>query len=379
MSDITVDVAVVGAGLAGSATAWQLARRGLSVALLERATPGHPGGSSHGSARIFRYAYPDPFYAALVRDADDDWAELQDTAGQSLVNRCGAVDFGDHREPALLADVLARVGVRHELLTGAAAAERWPGIAFTGDVLWQPTAGVLDAAASVDAMVAAAVAAGAELHTGRPVQVLERSPVGYRLESVGGEAVSARRVVLAVGGWLPNWLERLPAGVAAGIPPLTVRQEQVFHFPYRDLMPAESWPTIISKSPEMLAYALPGGRDAGFRGLKVAEFNGGSIIESAAASDRAVDPVNRQRVIDYVHRTFPGVEPDPYAEATCLFTMTPTEDFVMDGADGLTVLSPCSGHGAKFAPLIGRLAADVVLGAVPPPPFRFRPRVGAPS
>jgi sarcosine oxidase len=84
-----------------------------------------------------------------------------------------------------------------------------------------------------------------------------------------------------------------------------------------------------------------------------------------------VDPANRTRVVDYVRRLLPGLDPEPYAETTCLFTNTPTEDFIIDRVDGLTILSPCSGHGAKFAPLIGQWAADLASGAANVP-LRFR-------
>ena len=107
---------------------------------------------------------------------------------------------------------------------------------------------------------------------------------------------------------------------------------------------------------------MPGGRDAGFLGQKIAEYNGGKILPSAAGQDGLIDPANRRRVIDYVEKYLPGLTPKPYAETTCLFTNTPTEDFILDRADGITVLSPCSGHGAKFAPLIGQFAADLATG-----------------
>ncbi|MFP3637366.1 hypothetical protein SB677_21675, partial [Bacillus sp. SIMBA_033] len=78
----------------------------------------------------------------------------------------------------------------------------------------------------------------------------------------------------------------------------------------------------------------------------------GKILPSAAAQDGIIDPANRRGVIEYVEQYLPGLIPEPYAETTCLFTNTPTEDFILDRADGITLLSPCSGHGAKFAPLI---------------------------
>ena len=124
-----------------------------------------------------------------------------------------------------------------------------------------------------------------------------------------------------------------------------------------------SWPTFIHKSPAIPTYGLPGGRDAGFRGQKIAEFLGGRRIASAADQDGVVDPANRARIVDYVRQYLPGLVPEPYAETTCLFTSTPSEDFLVDGTDGITLVSPCSGHGAKFAPLIGDIAADVATGA----------------
>lgn len=114
---------------------------------------------------------------------------------------------------------------------------------------------------------------------------------------------------------------------------------------------------MVHKTDTIQTYGLPGGRDADFRGQKLAEFNGGKLLPSAAEQDGIVDNANRQRVIDYATRYLPGVEPEPYAETTCLFTNTPTEDFVFDRCQNITVVSPCSGHGAKFAPLIGVLAA----------------------
>lgn len=84
-----------------------------------------------------------------------------------------------------------------------------------------------------------------------------------------------------------------------------------------------------------------------------------------------MDPANRRRLIDYVQRYLPGVDPEPYAETTCLFTSTPNEDFIIDRTENLTVLSPCSGHGAKFAPLLGQWAADLATGAGDVP-ARFR-------
>ncbi|MDT9593990.1 FAD-dependent oxidoreductase [Nocardioides zeae] len=357
---------VVGAGLAGSATAWELARRGHEVTLVERTTPANEHGSSHGSARIFRYGYQDPFYTGLVVRAREAWDELEDLAGTRLVTPTGSLDHGVGRRPDNLAAMMAGAGVEHELLSAPAAAERWPGLVFDSDVLWHPGAGVIDAEGSVLAMARLAEAAGATVLTGWPVARVVADGSGFRVLSDDGAELRADHVVVSAGGWLPDLLGTLPAALARRVPPLQVRQEQAYHFPYRetpDGLPADGWPTFIHKIPGIQVYGLPGGRDAGFRGQKVAEYNGGPVIGSAAAADGVVDPANRARVVAYVEEHLPGLVPEPYAETTCLFTNTPDEDFVIDGADGITIVSPCSGHGAKFAPLIGRLAADAATGA----------------
>ncbi|MDQ0145329.1 FAD-dependent oxidoreductase [Pseudarthrobacter niigatensis] len=370
------DYVVVGAGLAGAATAWQLAARGHQVTLLERDVPAAHDGSSHGSARIFRYAYPDPFYTQAVLDSKDLWDGLAADAGVELITPSGAVDHGPKRQPALLAEVLAGAGIDHELLSAADARNRWPQIAFDTEVLWHPGAGVIDAETSVNAMVALAVQHGAKVLSGWSLDRVERlGGAGYRLHSTTGETLDAGNLVISAGGWLPRLLDSLPlpAGFLAGLPEFTVRQEQAFHFRYREDpgFSGTNWPTFIHKAGDLQTYGLPGGRDADFAGQKVAEYNGGPRIRSAADQTGVVDPANRTRVVDYVRRYLPGLDPEPYAETTCLFTNTPTEDFLIDRAENLTVVSPCSGHGAKFAPLTGQWAADLATGAGPVP-NRFR-------
>ncbi|MGO4236970.1 FAD-dependent oxidoreductase [Pseudarthrobacter sp. YAF2] len=369
------DYVVVGAGLAGAATAWQLAVRGHQVTLLERDVPAAHDGSSHGSARIFRYAYPDPFYTRAVLESKALWDGLALDAGTELITPFGAVDYGPERDPRRLASVLGGEGIEHQLLSVAEARNLWPQIAFDTEVLWHPGAGVIDAETTVNAMVELAVRNGARVLTGWNVVRVETRGAGYRVHSAAGSTIDAGNIVVSAGGWLPQLLESLPlpAGFLAGLPEFTVRQEQAFHFRYKDTadFPAGAWPTFIHKAAGIQAYGLPGGRDAGFAGQKVAEYNGGPRIPSAAGQTGTVDPANRARMTDYVRRYLPGLDPEPYAETTCLFTNTPTEDFLIDRAGNLTLVSPCSGHGAKFAPLIGQWAADLATGAGTVPD-RFR-------
>jgi sarcosine oxidase len=223
-------------------------------------------------------------------------------------------------------------------------------------------------------MVDQAIDHGAALHPNWAVASITGTAGKYVLTSEDGRSLRTANVIVAAGGWLPQILGSLslPAAFVANMPSLEVRQEQAYHFPYAGHTDNHSaWPTFIHKRESWQAYGLPGGRDAGFHGQKIAEFNGGKILPSAAAQDGVIDPANRRRVIDYVEKYLPGLTPEPYAETTCLFTNTPNEDFILDRADGITLLSPCSGHGAKFAPLIGELAADLATGAGSVPE-RFR-------
>jgi len=363
---LDVDYLVIGGGMAGAATAWRLSERGHDVALVERAGLAAHDGSSHGSARIFRYAYHGRLYTEMVKTAREQWTQLESEADTALITPTGAVDFGQNRSPGQLAHVLRSVGIEHEVLTAAAATERWPQFAFDTNVLWHPGAGVIDAETSVQAMADLASKNGAELRVGWEISEVERNGTGYVVRTKNGDELRAANVVVCAGGWLPDLLSKLPIPneFVERVPRLEVRQEQAFHFPYRE-SPAEDgsvWPTFIHKEHTIQTFGLPGGRDAEHLGQKVAEFNGGLSIGSAARQDGEVDAGNRARIINYVTKYLPGLEPEPYAETTCLFTNTPTEDFIIDRVENITIVSACSGHGAKFAPLIGSMAADLATG-----------------
>ncbi|KKI16478.1 MULTISPECIES: FAD-dependent oxidoreductase [unclassified Leucobacter] len=364
---------VIGAGIAGASTAWHLARRGHEVLMLERDRPASARGSSHGSARIFRYPYANPLYTGLVQRAAPLWEELSAVCGEPLITRTGGLDHGDLVPAAALARVLEQRGIPHEVLEAEAARERWPQFRFDTRVLHQPDAGVLDAEGTVRAMVRAAQSHGAELRTDWTVDAVERVGDGYLVHDGAGEPVHAARIVIAAGGWLPELLPKLPLSDAfrAALPAFEVTQEEAFHFPYASAFAGANWPTVIRQDRSSRSYALPGGRDAGFRGLKIAEYHAGRPLASAAEQDGRISEASRRAMIERIVSGYPGLDPEPYAETTCLFTMTPSEDFVIDGDDGITILSACSGHGAKFAPLLGALVADELDGG-PRVPDEFR-------
>ncbi|MDT4910892.1 MAG: sarcosine oxidase [Pseudonocardiales bacterium] len=354
-------VVIIGAGLAGAAAAWAMSRRGLPVVVLEQFAAGHARGSSHGSARIVRRAYGDALYVSLTGRAFELWRELELTSGAQLLRMLGGLDFGPRRNVATVASLLAEDGVPHEVLPPGEAARRWPGMVFDTDVVFHPQAGTMDAAGAVTALLDQATGLGAVVHhSTQAATVADR-----RVVLTDGSVLAARCVVVAAGGWVVPLL----SGVLS-LPPITVTQQQVFHFPRRDPS-APPWPSVIHEPDENPVYHLAGGRDGGpGDDRKIGEHDGGHAT-TAATRDGVVDAESRARVIRYVERWLPGLHPTPRGEVTCLYTDTPSEDFVLDRIGDIVVCSPCSGHGAKFAPLIGEYVADLVTGAGTVPD-RFR-------
>lgn len=350
------DVIVVGAGLAGSAAARAVAGRGRSVVLVEAFQPGHRQGSSHGSARIFRRAYPDPLYVRLTGQAQLLWRELADEAGEEMITTTGAVDFGPSPEPEAMYQLLAGAGVPAELLPAAAAAERWPGFWFGRDpVLFHPDGGVIDPERAMAAMARLAAAHGAQVCYGSPAR-LEAAGAGVTVHAAG-RSWHAPVAIAAAGAWLEPLLRGL-----VPLPPLTVTQVQAFHFAPR--APA-AWPAFICHD-EVAVYGLPAGRDGEVPGaVKVGEHGRGTVT-TADGRDGVVSAAARDRVSAFVRDRLDGLDPAPAGQVSCLYTSTASEDFILDRYGPFVVCSPCSGHGAKFAPLVGAIAADLACGEAGP-------------
>jgi monomeric sarcosine oxidase len=350
-------VVIVGAGLAGSAAAWALARRGRSVAVLEAFQPGHKRGSSHGSARIFRRAYPDPLYVGLTGQAQRLWRQLAYEAGEELVLTTGGLDFGPAREQEKMHDVLRAFGVPAQLMPAAAAAERWPDVAFGSDpAMFHPDAGVIDAERAMAAMRRLAVADGAQICYGTPVLGVSASEAGALLHTAD-RSWRAPVVVTAAGAWLQPLL-----GGQVRLPSLVVTQQQAFHFaPLASAGSGVPWPVFIWHD-EVSMYGLLAGRDGEVAGaMKIGEHGNGTVT-TADDRDGIVSPAARDRVRAFVGSRLRGLNPEPVGEVTCLYTSTASEDFILDRQGPFVVCSVCSGHGAKFAPLTGEIAADLACG-----------------
>ena len=378
MSAERVDAVIIGAGLAGSAAAWALARRGRSVVVLEAFGPGHRRGSSHGSARIFRRVYPDPLYVRLTGQAQRLWRQVADEAGEELILTTGGLDFGPAREQEKMYDVLRASGVPAELVPAASATERWPGVAFGSEpVMFQPEAGVIDAERAMAAMRRLAQAHGAQIHFDSPALSVLAVESGAVVRTADG-SWHAPAVVVAAGAWLEPLLRGLVA-----LPPLVVTQQQAFHFAPRTPAGHRASPAAAGPRPvfiyrgEVAMYGLSAGRDGEVPGaVKIGEHCRGAIT-TGDDRDGIVSPAGREQVRAFVRERLEDLDPDPVGELTCLYTSTATDDFILDRQGPFVVCSACSGHGAKFAPLTGEIAADLACGGrAPDPRFTLAAHLG---
>jgi sarcosine oxidase len=359
------DVVVVGAGLMGTAAAWQLAARGRSVLLLEQFEPGHDRGSSHGSARIVRRAYSDALYTQLSGRAFELWREAELASSTTLLRMLGGLDFGARRNVANVDRWLTEAVVEHELVSAREAERRWPGMRFTGDVVFHPHAGTVDSALAVDTFAELARRSGAQIRYRSAVRRLVPGDGDVRIDLADRTSVRATTAVVAAGAWVESLI-----GALVQLPALVVSQQQTFHFGRLDpSIPA--WPSVIHEDTKRI-YHLAGGRDGGpGDDRKVGEHDAGRATTASTRSG-VVDPAARASIVAYVKEWLPGLNPTPRSESTCLYTETPSEDFLIDRVGRLVVCSPCSGHGAKFAPLVGELVADLVTGCDASVPDRFR-------
>ncbi len=339
---------VVGAGVAGLATARALAREGAAPLVLEQFQAGHERGSSHGTSRIFRLAYDDARYVELAKAALPLWRELERESGERILEDDGALDVG--RELAGFAVTMEGCGVEVERLDPEAARKRFPALRVEDDeeVLFHAAGGTVYADRALSALWKGAAAGGARLEEGTRVLRIEAGAGGARVVSAAGR-IDAARVVVTAGAWAKALLET--AGISL---PVSPTRETVLHFPF---YPAP-FPTLIDHGPYppgQAAYALasPG------IGLKAGIHQAGPATD--AAQEGEVDTGAVRAVTEWVRRRFGRVEDGPALVETCLYTNAPDDEFVLERHGPIVVGSACSGHGFKFAPEIGRRLAALAL------------------
>ena len=350
-------MAVVGAGLMGSATAWALGARGVPALLLEQFGLGHARGSSHGATRIFRLSHPEPGYVEMAVLAAAAWARLAREAGEELVITTGGLDAGPAASDC--ASALRECGVDHSWLTADQIRDRFPGIAARpGErMLFQPDSGVCLADRAVAALQRLASRNGASIRAQTPVLGIEPQGGHVVLRTPAGE-ISAQMAVVTAGAWAGGLL----AGALPAVPRLTATLQQVRYFAPRAA--SGPWPTLIEwPDARPCWYLVP--MVGGAPGVKVAAHVPGREVDPRQGPFGDIDPVLEDQAADYVRERLPGLEPAGMGPETCLYTMTADEDFVLDRSGPVVVGGGCSGHAFKFGPLLGEMLAGLALGTEP--------------
>ena len=361
MDRSTYDVAIVGLGAMGSAAAYHLAKRGKRVLGLDRYSPPHDLGSSHGQTRIIREAYfEDPSYVPIVRRAHELWRELQEVSGRDLLLQTGGLMIGRPEGDLVKgSETSARLhGLPYEMLSNSELVKRYPGFRPADDMvaIWDPMAGILFPEACIEAHLSLAREGGADLRFDEPV-------INWRAEGDGVEVNTANaryradRLIISAGAWLTSLTPDL------GLP-IEVERQVLFWFEPRanpELFKAGACPIFVfDYDGEHHLYGFP---DMG-EGVKAALMHLGEPSD-AETLRRDVDDRDEQAIRTQLNRFLPDAAGERLDAQVCMFTNTPDRHFLIDFHplySQVVIASPCSGHGFKFASAIGEILADLVEG-----------------
>ena len=349
---------VLGLGGFGSAAAYWLARRaGAGVLGLEQFELGHVRGESQDHSRIIRLSYHTAGYVELAKEAFRAWSEIERDSGERLVLRTGGLDFAPRASAIPLSNYsesMDAAGVSYETLDAGEIMRRWPQFRLTGDIhgLYQAESGIAMAAKGNAAHQRMARAHGATLRDRAPVNAIRPGEGEIEVEA-GGEAYRCRRLIIAAGSWTNRALA--PFGVQL---PLTVTQEQVTYFASShaaDFQP-DRFPIWIWMD-DPCFYGFP---VFGEQGPKAGQDAGGREV-TADTRTFDVDQPALDRVRAFLAKYIPSALGPIIYTKSCLYTLTPDRDFVIDSVPGhpAAIAAIGGGHGFKFASLVGQILAEL--------------------
>ncbi|EAQ79816.1 N-methyl-L-tryptophan oxidase [Blastopirellula marina] len=354
------DVLVLGAGGVGSAALYQLAKRGIHAAALDRFHPPHRFGSSHGQTRIIRQAYFEhPSYVPLLQRSYELWREIEAASERSLYHEVGLIEIGP-TDGIVLPGVMRAAAQFHLEIDRYSAAEAkrlFPQFVFPDDhtVVFERRAGYLKVEDCVAAFLAMAQRHGAEVIADTEVARWGHDGAGYCVSTSTGEYRAAKLIIAGGAG-----AKVLLRGINA---PLQALRKHMHWYEIDDarLQESSGAPCFFFESSHGYFYGFP--ELAGGEGLKVAEHGGGETWEPSWNDNQSADPEDQRRIEAFLQRSILGVSRRPVRHETCLYTMTPDENFLLGlypGDKRIAVAAGLSGHGFKFAAVLGEALADLV-------------------
>ncbi|KAJ4312694.1 hypothetical protein N0V84_009800 [Fusarium piperis] len=379
------DVAVVGLGSLGSAAAYHASLKGAKVIGFEQFEFGHVRGASSDTSRIIRTSYGEPEYVALARSAYKDWADLERRTGQELLTITGGIIFFPPNTGNKMFSIegytksLDLNGVSYELLSSQEVSKRWPQFKVPENIqaVYTADSGVAHASKSVSAMQFLARQHGAVLKERTPVDRVtpDGAGTGVVIETPKGK-FHAKKVILATDAWTNKLLKPLKAEI-----PLDVMQEQVTYFRPKDSdlqsfeqdkFPVWIWGGLPSfyGFPSYGEPTIKAGRDTSYNRMTPEER---TYIPSPELS---------KELQAFMSNTIPG-KGEPMRTVTCQYTITPDRQFIISPLEKHkdVIVALGAAHGFKFAPAIGRAAAELAIdGKSTNDLSRFGvPKVSAPS
>lgn len=359
-----------------------LARRGARVFGFDLRRPPHDMGSTHGGSRVARTAYFEhPDYVPLLRTAMAGWDRLEQETGRRCLHRCGVLLLGGEQSEVLNASrrsaEVHRIDV--EELDPDAIERRWPMFHLPLNTygLLEPDSGFVVPEFGIEAALAVAQAHGADLRFDCRVNELQANDEQARIELATGETLEVDRVVVTAGPWTGELLGDLLPGVMLQ----PTRQVIVWSRPrpnHASAMASDRLPAWLYDDGggfgDGVYYAVPAWPgQVGPEGVKVG-FHGPGTVTGPEEICREVHPDELARFAADLECLLPGVLEPPHAAATCLYTMSADQHFVIDRspvAGSVQVLGGFSGHGYKFAPVMGEIAADLALDGSTSHPIGF--------
>ncbi|MFO0808207.1 MAG: N-methyl-L-tryptophan oxidase [Gemmataceae bacterium] len=355
------DAIILGTGGMGSAAAAELARRGRRVLALEWFPLVHAFGSSHGHTRVIRTAYYEhPAYVPLCRRAFDLWYGLEQRVGRHLLTPCDCLSIGQP-DGELVAGV-RRAAADHALaidnLSSDDIRRRFPVFRFSDEYVGvlEREAGFLYVEDCVRAQIDDAIAHGATVRGGEPVVAWEANDRGVTVRTADA-TYTADRLVVTAGAWATKLLGELGAK-------LSVMRQVLFWFAPPDprSFARDRLPVYLADTPEGCFYGLPA---IDQRGHKVARHYGAPELPNPDTVRRVVADADEEPVRAFVRNHLPGAN-GPRRDATvCLYTLSPDRHFVIDRHpeySTVAIAAGFSGHGFKFAPVVGEMLADLTDG-----------------